>query len=77
LPSDHDKIRNQAVLHKNDVRAWVHKLLNEDGLYSTEQAKQLGDQVVILLEGAIILSQIQKDEWPIKAAKDAAVSLLA
>ena len=77
LPSDHDKIRNQAVLHKNEVRSWVHKLLNEDGKYATEQAKQLGDQVVILLEGAIILSQIQKDEWPIKAAKDAAVRLLA
>jgi AcrR family transcriptional regulator len=77
LPSNHDKIRNQAVLHKNDVRAWVHKLLNEEEEYSTEQAKQLGDEVIILLEGAIILSQIQKDEWPIKAGTSAAERLLA
>ena len=77
LPSDHDKIKNQAILHKNDVRAWVHKLLKEDGEYSDEQAEQVGDEVIILLEGAIILSQIQKNDWPISAAKSAAVRLLA
>jgi len=77
LPSDHDKIRNQAVLHKNDVRAWVHQLLKEDGEYNNDQSEQVGDEVIILLEGAIILSQIQKDDWPIKAAKSAAVRLLA
>jgi AcrR family transcriptional regulator len=76
LPQDHDKIRNQAVLHKNDVRAWVHTLLKETDGYSEKQAKQLGDEVVILLEGAIILSQIQKDKWPIIAAKRAAIRLL-
>jgi len=77
LPKDHDKIRNQAVLHKNDVRVWVHELLKEDEEYNNDQAEQVGDEVIILLEGAIILSQIQKDDWPIKAAKSAAVKLLA
>ena len=76
LPSDHDKIKNQAVLHKNDVRAWVHKLLKEDTKYSGKQAEKVGDEVIILLEGAIILSQIQKNDWPITAAKRAAVRLL-
>lgn len=76
LPNDHDKIKNQAILHKNDVRAWVHKLMKEDNEYSDEQAEQIGDEVIILLEGAIILSQIQKNDWPISAAKSAAVRLL-
>ena len=76
LPSDHDKIKNQAVLHKNDVRAWVHKLLKEDTKYTGKQAEQVGDEVIILLEGSIILSQIQKNDWPITAAKRAAVRLL-
>ena len=77
LPADHDKIRNQAVLHKNDVRAWVHSQLKEEGQYSEQQAEELGDEVVILLEGAIILSQIQKDEWPIRTAKNACKKILA
>ena len=76
LPQDHDKIRNQAVLHKSDVRTWVHKLLMETDGYAEKQAEQVGDEVVILLEGAIILSQIQKDKWPIITAKRAAIRLL-
>jgi AcrR family transcriptional regulator len=77
LPSDQDKIRNQAILHKNDVRAWVHTLLKEEEDLSDDEAVQLGDELIILLEGAIILSQIQKNDWPIKAAKNAAKKLLS
>ena len=77
LPNDHDKIRNQAVLHKNDVRAWVHMLLKEEDDLSDNEAEQLGDELIILLEGSIILSQIQNNKWPIKAAKNAAIKLLA
>ena len=76
LPNDHDKIRNQAVLHKNDVRAWVHMLLKEEDNLSGNEAEQLGDELIILLEGSIILSQIQKNKWPIEAAKNAAKKLL-
>ncbi|WP_303317033.1 TetR/AcrR family transcriptional regulator [Flavivirga abyssicola] len=74
LPDDHDKIRNQAVNHKNEIRNYIHTLLKSDE--TVEQADQLGDQILILLEGAIILSQIQKNKWPILAAKEAAISLL-
>jgi len=77
LPQDHDKIRDQAVLHKNDVRKWVHNQLIEEEEYTTEAARELGDEIVILIEGAIILSQIQKDAWPISAAKRTCVRLLS
>lgn len=76
LPEDHDKIRNQAILHKNDVRAWIHKELKEVETYNTEEAEDLGDEILILIEGSIILSQIQKTEWPIVAAKRACHKLL-
>ncbi|GAA4884137.1 TetR/AcrR family transcriptional regulator [Flaviramulus aquimarinus] len=76
LPHDHDKIRDQAVLHKNDVRVWVHSLLKDEDNLSDNEAMQLGDELVILLEGAIILSQIQKNKWPIEVAKRAAKKLL-
>jgi len=77
LPEDHDKIRDQAVLHKSDVRNWVHNLLIEEEQYTTEEARAMGDEVVVLIEGAIILSQILKDAWPISAAKRTCVKLLS
>lgn len=76
LPKDHDKIRDQAILHKNDLRKWIRLLLKDEGTYTETQAEELGDEVLILIEGAIILSQIQKDEWPIKVAKKACIKLL-
>ena len=76
LPNDHDKIRNQAINHKNEVRNYIHTLLKSDTEYSIKQAEQLGDQIFVLIEGAIILSQIQKSKWPILAAKNASISLL-
>lgn len=76
LPKDHDKIRDQAVLHKNELRKWIHNLLIEEGQYSTSEAKELGDEVIVLIEGAIILSQIQKEAWPIITAKRTCVKLL-
>lgn len=76
LPEDHEKIRTQAVLHKNQLRDWVHNLLKEENQYSDEIAEDLGDEVIILIEGAIILSQIQKNEWPITIAKRTCIKLL-
>ncbi len=75
LPDDHEKIKNQAILHKNDVRHWIHNLLKEEE-YTDAQAEELGDEVLILIEGAIILSQIQKNDWPIKVAKKACIKIL-
>ncbi len=77
LPEDHTKILDQAILHKNEFRVWIHNLLKEDKNYNDKQAEELGDEILILIEGAIILSQIQKKEWPIKSAKRACVRLLS
>ncbi|AUP78467.1 TetR/AcrR family transcriptional regulator [Flavivirga eckloniae] len=74
LPNDHDKIRNQAINHKNEVRSHIHTILKDE--YSEEQSKELGDQILVLIEGAIILSQIQKNKWPVLTAKNAAICLL-
>lgn len=76
LPEDHVKIRDQAILHKNELREWIHNVLKEEKKYSDTDAYNLGDEILILIEGAIILSQIQKSDWPIKVAKRACVRLL-
>ncbi len=77
LPSDHDKIKDQAIFHKNELRNWVREQLMEEEVFTAKEAKDVGDQVIILIEGAIILSQIQKDSWPILSAKNACKKILA
>ena len=77
LPEDHTKIKDQAVLHKNEFRKWIHNTMKSEGHYTGDLAEQLGDEILILIEGAIILSQIQKNDWPIKSAKRGCVRLLS
>jgi len=76
LPEDSDKIRSQAVFHKNELRSWVREQLKEDGGLTKQKANDFGDQVMILIEGAIILSQIEMDVWPIKSAQNACKKIL-
>jgi len=76
LPKDQQKIIDQVVLHKNELRDLVHDLLKDGNQYTTEEAEQLGDEILVLMEGAIILSQIQKDTWPIISAKRTCIKLL-
>lgn len=76
LPKDHNKIRDQALLHKNDLRKWIHNHLKAESKLTNKEAEDLGDEILILIEGAIILSQIQKNNWPIKSAKNACEKLL-
>lgn len=76
LPAGHDKIKDQAIFHKNELRIRVQELLIQEKEFTNKKAKELGDQVIILIEGAIILSQIQKDTWPIVTAKKACKKIL-
>ena len=77
IPSDHNKIRAQVVSHKNDLQEWIRTTLKEDGDYSSEEADKLGDEILVLIEGAIILSQIQSKDWPITSAKNTCIKLLS
>ena len=76
LPQGHDKINEQAIFHKNELRTWIHDILKKDEKYSSKEAENVGDEILILIEGAIILSQILKDELPILTAKRASIKLL-
>jgi AcrR family transcriptional regulator len=77
LPQDQQKIKDQVVLHKNDLKELVYKLLKEDGDYTNSEAEALGNELLVLMEGSIILSQIQNRNWPILAAKSAGIKLLS
>jgi AcrR family transcriptional regulator len=75
LPESQHKIKDQVVLHKNGVKDLVYGLLEDEN--NSNQFKALGDELLVLMEGCIILSQIQKNSWPITAAKNAAIKLLS
>jgi AcrR family transcriptional regulator len=77
LPQDQQKIKDQVVLHKNDLKELVYNLLKEDADYTNSEAEALGNELLVLMEGSIILSQIQNTNWPILAAKNAGIKLLS
>jgi AcrR family transcriptional regulator len=77
LPKDQQKIKDQVVLHKNELRTWIHNLLQEDSRFNTNEANQLGDEILVLMDGAIILSQIQQSSWPILSAKNTCKKILS
>lgn len=77
LPMNHHKIREQVLLSKNQMRKWLRDTINEDEQYSNKEANELGDQILVLMEGAYILSQIQKKAWPIENAKKVCARLLS
>lgn len=72
LPKDHQKIRDQVVLHKNDLNDLITSILHQE-----QNAQELAKEILVVMEGAIILSQIQKNSWPIVAAKNVAKKLLS
>lgn len=76
LPYEQVKIRDQAIFHKNEFRIYIRNLIKEQDKYTDIESEILGDEILILIEGAIILSQIHKHEWPIKSAKSACIKLL-
>lgn len=77
LPEDQQKIREQALYHKNELRIWLHEALEQDEEFTAAQAIEKGDQVLILIEGAMILSQIQDNRWPIDTARQTCELLLS
>ena len=74
---NHNKIREQVLLSKNQMRKWLRDTIKEDEQYSNKEANELGDQILVLMEGAYILSQIQKKAWPIENAKKVCARLLS
>lgn len=77
LPEDHTKIKEQAVFHKKELEVWICELLALDNEYTEDEVKELGKEILVLIDGAIILSQIHKNDSPILSAKKICVRLLS
>lgn len=76
LPKDHALIRQRSQKYKDKRRMWIIEELRQCGKYSDKEAEELGNQIMVLVEGSLIMSKIQHDAWPILTAKDACKKLL-
>ncbi|MBI9058419.1 TetR/AcrR family transcriptional regulator [Labilibaculum sp. DW002] len=77
LPKDHQSIKDEVLSHKNELREWIHNHLKEDEKLTKKEVEKLGDEVLVLIEGAIMLSQIQQSVAPIEVARGACTRLLS
>lgn len=76
IPQEHQKIKDQVRLHKNELHDWVSTQLKTNKSYTQDNITELSNQVLVLIEGAIMLSQIQQAAWPIQTAKKNCEKLL-
>ncbi|PRY03136.1 TetR family transcriptional regulator [Pontibacter ummariensis] len=75
-PQDDARILAEVKRVKSSLRAFYHRMMAEDPENITPQEKQLGDQLLVLSEGAIISYQIHQELWPVEAACAASLALL-
>lgn len=69
LPDGQERIANQVRMHKNGLQRWIRNIL-DDEMQLEQESAQLSKEILVLIEGAIISSQIQQEVWPIRTAKD-------
>jgi len=81
IPDTKSPMRNEGVMHyegfKEIIRAASNELITSDPKkYSGLDARRLTDQYLLILTGAIALTEIYSDLWPIKQAKVYAQQLI-
>jgi len=70
LPKDQLKIKKEVLFHKNELLRWIQNVLKNETDVLSEIESQLAKEILVLIDGAIIMAQIQNDVWPIEAAKN-------
>jgi AcrR family transcriptional regulator len=68
-----DPIHRAALAHKAVFHGEIRRLVTEAGLV---KPKDLGDQLAVLAEGAIVISQATGSSMPAQHARDAAQALI-
>lgn len=76
LPKEQVKIPEVVVYHKNELINWVASMLAVENKYTKKEIELLSLEIMVLIEGSIMLSQINKDNSPILAAKRSCIKLL-
>ena len=67
-------IKDEIFRNKEHLRNYITELVSKN--IKTDQPEKLASKLYLLFEGALIESYLQQDSWPIKEAKEIALSLL-
>ena len=76
LSKEQIKIPEVVIFHKNELANWIKTNLLQDSHIKAKEVESLNLEIMILIEGAIMLSQINKNNAPILAAKRTCEKLL-
>jgi len=74
ISRDNKKIREEVSKHKSDLKGFILELVKKNT--DSKHPEKLTNKLYLLYEGALTQSYVQQDSWPIKDAKDLALSLL-
>ncbi|CAM4407001.1 TetR/AcrR family transcriptional regulator [Zobellia nedashkovskayae] len=75
IPKDQESIKDAVRMYKNEVHEFIQNELNKTASEEMDTI-EISNEVMVLIEGAIMLSQIQKNTWPLIAAKKACIKIL-
>jgi len=74
VDNDNTVIKEEIYRNKENLRTYISDLVSKN--LKTDQPDKMGSKLYLLFEGALIESYLQQDSWPIKEAKEIALSLL-
>jgi AcrR family transcriptional regulator len=81
IPALDSEIRTEVVRHKDSLKRYIGRLLTvaeEAGeIRASLDHQQVTDMLYVLVEGAIVASQNYGQVWPVEAARQAALLLVA
>ncbi len=74
IPKENTKIREEVSKHKTNLKSYIQNLVEKNT--TTDHPEKLTNKLLLLYDGALVQSYVQQDSWPIKDAKDIALSLI-
>lgn len=77
FPEPRSRVRVSVKQAKDELRALIRSQISgRTKLSSKGSTDELADQLYVLVDGAIVTSQIHRDIWPVRAAARVAESLM-
>ena len=76
LDKSESRIYKEVIFHKSEVKQWIKNQLKTTNKYNEIELDKLSNEFMVLMEGAIISSQIQKSSIPVESAKRIAETLI-
>lgn len=74
IQKGNEKVKKVILGHKRRLLSFIEQTIKEN--ISVDNAEKLSKQLYLLYEGAVMESYLQKNNWPIKEAKEIASKII-